>query len=161
MTHDAISATGIEHGHADYTAGELLEQCQANAASLLLATASVLAERGLDVGEWAAAVATVLLRSWQPGASWPPAAMLDALLTNYRALGATVTSIDLTEEAPTATIEGYPDDELAASLGVDPALSEVMLHVGAHIARQLGCDFTWQRDGASIALRVSRDSASE
>ncbi len=152
--------TGIEHGHADYTSEELLEQCQANAASLLLATVSVLAERGLAVDEWAAAVATVFLRSWQPDATWPPAAVLDALLTNYRALGATVTAVDLTEEAPTATIAGYPDDDLAVSLGLDPAFGEAMFHVGAHLARQLGCDLTWQRDGAGVALRVSAVSAS-
>ena len=161
MTHESTSATGIEHGHADYTSEELLEQCQANAASMLLATVSVLAERGLAVDEWAAAVATVFLRSWQPDATWPPAAVLDALLTNYRALGATVITVDLSEAAPTATIEGYPDDELAVSLGVDPALGEAMFHVGAHLARQLDCHLHWKRDGTKVALRVSQGAVVE
>ncbi len=161
MTNEATSETGIEHGHADYTSEELLEQCQANAASLLLATVSVLADHGVAVDEWAAAVATVFLRSWQPAASWPPPAVLDALLTNYRALGATVIAVDLSEVASTATIEDYPDDELAVSLGVDPAFGEAMFHVGAHLARQLGCHLQWQRDGTKVSLRVSRGSAGE
>ena len=54
LTPDTTHSTEIDHGHAEYSVEELLEQCQGNAASLLLATLSVLAEQGMSVDAWAA-----------------------------------------------------------------------------------------------------------
>lgn len=150
----------IVHGHAEYTTEELLEQSQGNAASLLLATLSVVAERGMPVDEWAAAVARIFVRSWERDEPWSAAEYLDALLTNLRSLGATVASVDLASPEPSATVRDYPDDALATALGVDPAFGEAMFHVGAHLARLLGLDLGWRREGESVALRVSAPGAS-
>lgn len=152
---DRMLRREIDHGHADYTLGELLEQSQGNAASLLLATLSVLAERGISVDTWAAGVARVFARSWERGEAWSAVEFLDALLTNLRSLGATVTVVDLSSPEPSATVRDYPDDALADALGVDAAFGEAMFHVGAQLARSLGLDLHWQREGDGVALRVT------
>ena len=152
---DQSSTSEIIHGHADYMSGELLEQSQGNAASLLLATLSVLTEQGIAVDAWAAGVARVFARSWEREASWSAAEYLDALLTNLRSLGATVAAVDLGVPEPSATIRDYPDDDLADALGVDVAFGEAMFHAGAHLADRLGLDLHWQREDDRVTLRVS------
>jgi hypothetical protein len=155
LKQDQTSEREIDHGHAEYTVEELLEQSQGNAASLLLATLSVLAERGITVDAWAAGVARVFARSWERDEPWSAAEFLDALLTNLRSLGATVAAVDLGAPEPSATIRDYPDDDLADALGVDVAFGEAMFHAGAHLADRLGLDLHWQREDDRVALRVS------
>ena len=147
--------TRIDHGHAEYTVDELLEQCQGNAASLMLATLRVLADQGTTVDVWAAGVARVFALSWEAEDTWTAAAFLDALLTNLRSLGASVADVELGDSEATATIRDYPDDELAAGLGVDPAFGEAMFHVGVHLAHQMGLRLQWQRRDKVVDLRVA------
>lgn len=151
MTHQT---TQIDHGHAEYSVDELLEQCQGNAASLMLATLNVLTDQGTTVDAWAAGVAQVFARSWETEDTWTAAAFLDALLTNLRSLGATVTTVELGETEASATIRDYPDDDLAVTLGVDSHLGEAMFHVGVHLARLLGLRLQWQRRDNVVDLRV-------
>ena len=161
LTPDTTHSTEIDHGHAEYSVEELLEQCQGNAASLLLATLSVLAEQGISVDAWAAGVAQIFARSWEREELWTAGEYLDALLTNFRSLGATVAAAYLGETEATAAIENYPDEELARMLGVDPAFVEAMFHVGVHLAGLWGLRLRWRREGVRVDLDVVAASFDE
>ena len=78
----------IEHGHAEYSEGELLEQARENAQALLLATIAFLEARGVPPAEWAAAIGERFSRGWGEPRPWDAGEFLDAMLTNLRAFGA-------------------------------------------------------------------------
>ena len=112
-----MDAFEIEHGHAEYAAAELLEQARANAQALLLGTVAFLREQGVDAGAWAAALGEAFGRGWGEARPWDAAEFLDAMLTNYRALGAEILAARLGTETAEATLGPFPDPDLCALLG--------------------------------------------
>lgn len=149
----------IEHGHAEYGPEELLEQARANAQALLLGTVRFLGERGVPAAEWAAALGEAFGAGWGRVRPWDAAEFLDAMLTNYRALGAAVVSVRLGVEAAEATLGGFPDPELCAQLGVAPEAADAFHDVPAVIAAPRGLHWRWVREGDVVHVVVERTEA--
>ena len=120
-----MSDFSIEHGHAEYSDAELLEQARSNAQALILATVVFLEERGVPPAEWAAAIGATFARGWGEPRPWDAGEFLDAMLTNLRALGAEVKVAELGVDRAEATTTGFPDRELCALFAVDPAHAAV------------------------------------
>lgn len=141
----------ILHGAADYTAEELLEQCQLNAQSLLLAVAAT-----TPGDAWPNALAEVFARAWETDRQWEPAEVLDATLTNLRAFGAEIVAADFEHAPPTATVRRLPDPELVQLLAATPAQADAFFHVCAALARWLGMALDWQRrDDGDVTLTIA------
>jgi hypothetical protein len=153
MSDDAFE---IEHGHAEYEAAELLEQAQANAQALLLGTVAFLRDQGIGGGEWAAALGESFGKGWGEPRPWEAAEFLDAMLTNYRALGAEVLAVRLGAELAEATLGPFPDPDLCALVGVAPGLADAFHDAPAAIAAPRGLLWRWVRDGADVHLLVER-----
>jgi hypothetical protein len=161
---DVTSSNGfsIEHGHADYTDAELLEQAQANAQALLLATVAFLETRAIPPGEWATAVGATLSRGWGEPRPWDAGEFLDAMLTNLRALGAQVIAASLGVERATAVTARFPDLQLCELLGVDPAAADAIYEAIVAIAAPRGIDWSWQRAGdGTVQHIITRRSPDE
>jgi hypothetical protein len=141
----------IEHGHAEYSDAELLEQARGNAQALILATVAFLNERGIPPQEWVTAIGATFARGWGAPRAWDAGEFLDAMLTNLRALGAEVTSIELGVDRATAEVTGFPDPALCALFGVDAADAALFHETAAVIATPRGLRWTWETgaDGAT------------
>lgn len=140
----------ILHGAADYTAEELLEQCQLNAQSLMLAVAAV-----TPGDDWPDALAGVFARAWETGRAWEPAEVLDATLTNLRAFGAEIASAELDHDPPSATVRGLPDPDLVDLLGATPAQADAIFRVCVALAARLGMALSWRRgDDGDVMLTI-------
>jgi hypothetical protein len=149
-----VTDFSIEHGHADYTDAELLEQAQANAQALLLGTVAFLEARGIPPAEWAAAIGEAFSRGWGEPRPWDAGEFLDAMLTNLRAFGAQVVSVELgTERAEAATI-GFPDPDLCALFGVAREQAAVLHDAAATIAAPRGLHWSWQMDEEGVTRYV-------
>jgi len=146
----------IEHGHAEYRPEELLEQAQANAQALLLGTVAFLRDRGIDTHAWATALGASFGRGWGEPRPWDAAEFLDAMLTNYRALGAEVLVARLETERAEATLGPFPDPDLCALVGVAPAEADAFHGAPAAIAAPRGLAWRWVRDGEDVHLLVER-----
>lgn len=146
----------IEHGSGEYTDAELLDQAQLNAQAMLLGTVSLLRKHPDMLGAWRQGLADIFIRAWDAERAWSAAAILDALLTNYRSFGATVVDHDAGEVSATATISALPDALLVEELELDPADISELLEIGAAIAGHLGgaLDWTIDPDTGDIVLRV-------
>lgn len=144
----------IEHGHADYSAAELLEQARQNAQATILATVAFLEGRGIPPPEWAAAIGETFSRGWGDPRPWDAGEFLDAMLTNLRALGAEVRSVELGVDRAEAETTGFPDPELCALVGVSPAAAAIFHEAAAAIAAPRGLSWSWQfgEDGATRFL---------
>jgi hypothetical protein len=138
-----MSDFSIEHGHAEYSDAELLEQSRGNAQALILATVAFLEERGIPPAEWATAIGETFARGWGDPRPWDAGEFLDAMLTNLRTLGAEVKQADLGVDHAEATTTGFPDPELCALLGVDPSHAALFHAAAAAIAAPRGLRWTW------------------
>jgi hypothetical protein len=133
----------IDHGHADYSESELLEQARGNGQALILATIAFLDERGIAPEEWAAAIGETFGRGWGEPRPWDAGEFLDAMLTNLRALGAEVIEVELGVERATAATTGFPDLELCTLFRIAPARAVLFHEAVRAIAGPRGLHWTW------------------
>ncbi len=149
----------IEHGHEEYTDAELLEQAQANAQAIILATLAFLEARGIAPADWAAHVGGDLEPGWGEPRPWDAGEFLDAMLTNYRSLGATVAATELGPNRATATLGGFPAQRLVELIGVAPATAAAFHGIAARIANARGLSWSTTVDGPWTLISVERTEA--
>ena len=155
---DATFDVEFEHGHDAYTTEELLEHAQANGQLAIIATAAFLHERGVPFDDWTQAIGRLFARGWGPPRPWDAGEFLDAILTNVRALGGEVAATLLAPDRAEAVSTGFPDPDLCAQFGVDPALAARYNDAIAPIAVERGLSWIWTRDGAQTHYVVTRVS---
>ncbi len=157
MTPSPPSDFTIEHGYAEYSDAELLEQAQGNAQALILATVAFLEQRGIPPAEWATAIGESFAQGWGDPRPWDAGEFLDAMLTNLRAFGAEVKGAELGVDRAEATITGFPDPGLCSLFGVDPAHAAVFHDAAAAIAAPRGLRWTRETEPDGITrFRVER-----
>lgn len=145
-----------QSSYLDETTESLLEQSQQNAQALILSTIAVLDDLGILPEAWAEGIGERFSEAWGDDGEWEPSEFLDAMITNYRALGASVENVEFSEELATADIFGFPDEELADVFGVPAASAAVFHRVGAEIARRRGLLWEWTLGEESTSIKVTR-----
>lgn len=140
----------------DYAAEELLEQAQGNAQAAIIATVAFLRERGLPVADWAAALGTRFARAWGDPEPWSADEFLDAMLTNFRSLGAVVVAAEFAADRATAAITGFPDAEQCVLFGVGVAEAARFLDATQTIAAERGLEWTWELAGEETRFVATR-----
>lgn len=150
----------IEHGHEEYTAEELLEQSQMNAQALILSVFDTFKDDQDLMNRLTAGIAETFLRGWDATRAWEPVEILDALLTNYRSMGAEVDAYEPDEKSPHASLAELPSADLLEQLGVPATAFRPMLIVSERLVDQLGGELEWSHDAAAgrIRLQVNRKS---
>ncbi len=141
----------FEPVYADYTGDELLEQAQGNAQAALIATVAFLRSRAISVDDWTGALGASFALEWGEPEPWAPDEFLDAMLTNYRSLGATVARADLGRVRAEAEITGFPDPEQCEHFGVPVAEVARFHDTAAAIATARGLRWTWYVDDIATA----------
>jgi hypothetical protein len=154
-------AFDIEHGHADYSTAELLEQARQNAQATILATVAFLESRGIPPREWAAAIGETFSRGWGEPRPWDAGEFLDAMLTNLRALGAEVRAVDLGVDRAEAETTGFPDPDLCALVGVSPETVAIFHDAVGAIAAPRGLGWSWQIDENGVTHYLVERVAAE
>jgi hypothetical protein len=154
MTPSPPSDFSIEHGYAEYSDAELLEQARGNNQALILATVAFLQERSIPPEEWAVAIGRTFAKGWGDPRPWDAGEFLDAMLTNLRALGAEVKQTNLGVDRAEATTSGFPDPELCALFGVDPSHAAVFHAAAAAIAAPRGLRWTWETEAGGVTRFV-------
>src|SRR6187399_16584 len=138
----------------DETSDDLLEQSQQNAQALILGTISLLDDLGVVPEAWADGLGERFAAAWSDEEPWEPIEFLDAMLTNYRSLGASVEETNLEDDPITAVISGFPDEELCEVFGIDPKDAGIYHRVAAEIARRRNLLWTWVVDDDLVTFSV-------
>lgn len=128
---------------------ELLDLARANAQALIIATTEYLAQAGIPLEGWSSYLGMVFANSWDDSMAADPQAFLEAVLTNYKALGAEVVSTKFEDGRAEAVISGFPNEGLCDELQSDCSLAEAYNDLGATVAERLGLTWWW---GASDGL---------
>jgi hypothetical protein len=148
---DETSNDVFQPTYLDYSAEELLEQAQQNAQAALIATVAFLLEREIPAETWAAFVGDRFAVAWEDEEPWGADEFLDAMLANYRSLGATVVSADLGPERAEAVITGFPDPAACARFGASVATVAVFHAATGPIAAGRGLRWSWTLEDAAEA----------
>jgi hypothetical protein len=93
--------------------------------------------------------------SWDDSMTGDPRAFLDAVLTNYKAIGAQVHSTKTENGRAEAVISGFPNEELCGELDADCSLAEAYNDAAAHVAERLGLTWWWGSSGDMTTLVVT------
>ena len=125
----------IEHGHGDYTDAELLEQAQANAQALVIATTKFLHQQQISLDAWTGAIGCIFAQGWDEP---------------------TVDSVELGEDRAEAVTRGFPDPDLCAVFDAEFAVAARFNDAPAPIARDRGLDWSWRIEGETIRLTAQR-----
>ena len=153
---DEDKATKELPSYAEDTAEELLDQARSNAQATIIATIAFLEERGIPVADWTAALGRAFGRAWEEPEPWEAGEFLDAMLTNFRALGARVVYADLTPGRAEATTTGFPDPELCTLFDVSPARVAAFNDVPVSLASDRSLIWGWTRQGDETFYVVRR-----
>lgn len=154
MSEDDGPGFEIDHGHGDYTDVELLEQAQANAQAAIIATVAFLRDQTIDLGAWTTSIGQTFARTWDEPREWDAGEFMDAMLTNYRALGATIHSVDLDPVRAEAVTTGFPDPDLCQALRVDVADVARFNDATGAIAAERGLLWSWTLEGLETRFTV-------
>jgi hypothetical protein len=122
---------------------ELLDLARANAQALIIATTGYLAQAGIPLDGWSGYLGSVFANSWDDTMTGDPKAFIEAVLTNYKALGANIVSTKFEEGRAEAIISGFPNEGLCEELAGDCALAEAYNDLGATVAERLGLTWWW------------------
>ncbi len=143
-------------GYDEDTTEELLEQSQSNGQATIIATIAFLTERKIPIADWTASLGRTFGLAWDDPEPWDAGEFLDAMLTNFRSLGATILTSDLTPDRAEATTTGFPDPELCAIFDVDPALVAAFNDIPASLAADRSLTWEWFRTGEETRYSVRR-----
>lgn len=144
----------IEHGHADYTGTDLLEQSQWNAQALALAVFDAVGDDPARLNAMVERIAGVFAQAWDIDRDWRPVEALDALLTNLRSFGGKVETYEPDGNSPRAVVTGLPDLGLSEQLGVSPRRFRPMLVISQRLVEALGCELEWSHDAPAGRIRL-------
>ena len=134
---------------------ELLDLARANAQALIMATTGYLAQAGIPLEGWSGYLGQVFANSWDDSMAGDPKAFLDAVLTNYKAIGAQVHSTKTENGRAEAVISGFPNEGLCEELAADCSLAEAYNDAAAHVAERLGLTWWWGSSGEMTTLVVT------
>jgi hypothetical protein len=152
---DKVGAGVVAKQGNNETVEELLDLARANAQALIIATTGFLAQAGIPLEGWSGYLGQVFANSWDESMSGEPKAFLDAVLTNYKALGAQVLSTKTEDGRAEAVISGFPSEDLCRELDADCSLAEAYNDAAAHVAERLGLTWWWGSSGDTTTLVVT------
>lgn len=135
---------------------ELLDLARANAQALIIATTEYLAQAGIPLEGWSSYLGQIFANSWDESMSGDPKEFLQAVLTNYKAIGAQVHSTKFESGRAEAVISGFPNEGLCEELNADCSLAEAYNDSAAHVAERLGLTWWWgSSDGMTTLVTTT------
>ena len=109
-----------------FTTDELLSSAQGNATAFVLATIAYLKEQGLSVDDYVRFFGRRFAPGWEELRSEPLVAVARAAALNAVSVGGILRSLSGDEARAEVVIEGWPDEEISGTLGLERTDGEAM-----------------------------------
>lgn len=134
---------------AQFTTEELLPSAQGNATAFVLSTIAYLKEQDLAVDDYVRFFGSKFAPGWEE-LSDQPLAVARSVARNAVSVGGTLRSLSGDEEHAEAIIEGWPDEEILGTLGLQRGEGEAMWDSFDPIMEHIGIRYSWghEEDGA-------------
>ena len=144
---------------AQFTAEELLSSAQGNATAFVLSTIAYLKEQDLAVDDYVRFFGSKFAPGWEELRD-QPIAVARTVARNAVSVGGTLRSLSGDEEHAEAIIEGWPDEEILGTLGLQRGEGEAMWDSFDPIMEHIGIRYSWghEEDGAVRLTFQSRSA---
>ena len=146
---------------AQFTTEELLSSAQGNATAFVLATIAYLKEQDLAVDDYVRFFGSKFASGWEELAD-QPLAVARTVARNAVSVGGTLRSLSGDEEHAEVIIEGWPDEEISGTLGLQRDEGEAMWDSFDPIMEHLGIRYSWgheEEENGAVRLVFERESA--
>jgi hypothetical protein len=144
---------------AQFTTEELLTSAQGNATAFVLSTIAYLKEQDLAVDDYVRYFGSKFAPGWEELRD-QPIAVARTVARNAVSVGGTLRSLSGDEEHAEAIIEGWPDEEILGTLGLQRGEGEAMWDSFDPIMKHIGIRYSWghEEDGAVRLTFQSRSA---
>jgi len=144
---------------AQFTTEELLSSAQGNATAFVLATIAYLKEQDLAVDDYVRFFGSKFAPGWEELRD-QPLAVARTVARNAVSVGGTLRSLSGGKERAEAIIEGWPDEEILGTLGLQRGEGEAMWDSFDPIMEHIGIRYSWghEEDGAVRLTFQSRSA---
>jgi hypothetical protein len=144
---------------AQFTTEELLSSAQGNATAFVLSTIAYLKEQDLAVDDYVRFFGSKFAPGWEELRD-QPIAVARTVARNAVSVGGTLRSLSGDEEHAEAIIEGWPDEEILGTLGLQRGEGEAMWDSFDPIMEHIGIRYSWghEEDGAVRLTFQSRSA---
>jgi hypothetical protein len=144
---------------AQFTTEELLTSAQGNATAFVLSTIAYLKEQDLAVDDYVMYFGSKFAPGWEELRD-QPIAVARTVARNAVSVGGTLRSLSGDEEHAEAIIEGWPDEEILGTLGLQRGEGEAMWDSFDPIMKHIGIRYSWghEEDGAVRLTFQSRSA---
>jgi hypothetical protein len=146
---------------AQFTAEELLSSAQGNATAFVLSTIAYLKEQDLAVDDYVRFFGSKFAPGWEELRD-QPIAVARTVARNAVSVGGTLRSLSGDEEHAEVIIEGWPDEEISGTLGLQRDEGEAMWDSFDPIMEHLGIRYSWgheEEENGAVRLVFERESA--
>ena len=148
-----------EPANTEFTTEELLSQAQGNATAFALATIAYLKEQGLAIDDYVRFFGRRFAPGWEELRTQPVIAVARTVVLNGVSVGGILRSLSGDEERAEVLIEGWPNEEIAGVLGLEPSDSEAMWDSFEPIMEHLDIGYSWRREDGAVRLSLERGRA--
>src|SRR5215208_615134 len=141
---------------------ELLSYAQGNATAFVLATIAYLKEHDLAVEDYVRFFGSKFAPGWEELREQPLTAVARTAALNAVSVGGTLRSLSGGEEHAEVIIEGWPDEEISGTLGLQRDEGEAMWDSFLPIMEHLGIRYSWgheEEENRAVRLVFERESA--
>src|SRR5215218_3962739 len=144
---------------AQFTTEELLSSAQGNATAFVLSTIAYLKEQDLAVDDYVRFFGSKFAPGWEELRD-QPIAVARTVARNAISVGGTLRSLSGDEEHAEAIIEGWPDEEILGTLGLQRDEGEAMWDSFEPIMEHIGIRYSWghEEDGVVRLTFQSRSA---
>src|SRR5215213_7554654 len=149
-----------EAADAQFTTAELLSSAQGNATAFVLATIAYLKEHDLAVEDYVRFFGSKFAPGWEELRDQPLTAVARTAALNAVSVGGTLRSLSGDEEHAEAIIEGWPDEEISGTLGLQRGEGEAMWDSFYPIMEHIGIRYSWGHEEEEGAVRLTFERGS-
>ena len=149
-----------EAADTQFPTEELLSYAQGNATAFVLATIAYLKEQELAVDDYVRFFGSKFAPGWEELRDQPLTAVARMAALNAVSVGGTLRSLSGDEEHAEVIIEGWPDEEISGTLGLQRGEGEAMWDSFEPIMEHLGILYSWGHEEEDGAVRLTFERGS-
>jgi hypothetical protein len=138
-----------------FTTEELLSYAQGNATAFVLATIAYLKEQDFAVDDYVKFFGSKFAPGWEELREQPLTAVARMAALNAVSVGGTLRSLSGDEEHAEVIIEGWPDEEISSTLGLQRGEGEAMWDSFEPIMEHLDILYSWDHEEENGAVRLT------
>ena len=139
----------------EFTAQEICEHAQGNAAAMVLASIAYFKEQGQSAEAWMADIGKRFALAWETSKQLGAMGAMDGIALNAVTFGGKLLHLEGNIEYAQATFTDWPAADDLHYFGLSLAEADIFWTIFKSIADHLALRYSWHRDGDKVTITLS------